>query len=154
MIPWTKTKNPMLEALTWNHYFGALAFGLAAYYIGIVLYYYPTELRSLVSGKARPFNSIPQPEKIQTPSPAESQVLDPFEELEATVAELQGILGKAGNMTDKANLLRQVAQLLSNHPGLREPAYRVAIDNFFLDHVAKHFPFSISAFELEDLWKD
>ncbi|WP_026953583.1 hypothetical protein [Algoriphagus vanfongensis] len=142
----------MLEALTWNHYFSALAFGLTAYYLGIAILYYPQEIRSLISGKTMRFNLISQSEKVQPPHQTESDELDPFEELEITVAELQGILGKAGNMTGKQDLHQQLSHILSNHPGLREPAYRVAILNFLTENIPKNTHFDFNESELQSLW--
>lgn len=142
----------MLEALTWNHYFSALAFGLTAYYLGIAILYYPQEIRSLISGKTMRFNLISQSEKVQPPHQTESDELDPFEELEITVAELQGILGKAGNMTGKQDLYQQLSHILSNHPGLREPAYRVAILNFLAENIPKNTHFDFNESDLQSLW--
>tara|TARA_R110002072_G_scaffold229299_1_gene386549 strand:+ start:25022 stop:25201 length:180 start_codon:yes stop_codon:yes gene_type:complete len=48
----------MLEAITWNTYFSTLAVGIAAYYITILVAFYPQEFRSLLSGR---INKISQP---------------------------------------------------------------------------------------------
>jgi|GEM_PF-2244762 len=146
----------MLEALTWNHYFSTLALGLIAYYIGIAILYYPQEIRSLISGKTMRLNLISKSERVQPQAQTESDESyepDPFEELEITVAELKGILGKAGNMTDPHELYHQLSQVLSNHPGLREPAYRVAIDNFLREHIPKFTPYHFTETELKAIWK-
>lgn len=144
----------MLEAITWNHFFSTLALGLIAYYIGIAILYYPQEIRSLISTKTMRLNLISQSEKVQPQLQTESDELDPFEELEITVAELKGILGKAGNMTDHHQLYNQLGQILSNHPGLREPAFRVAIDNFLREHIPKFTPCHFTEAELKAIWKD
>jgi len=144
----------MLEALTWNHYFSTLAFGLTAYYLGIAILYYPQEIRSLISGKTMRLNFISQSEKVKPQPQTESDELDPFEELEITVAELKGILGKAGKMTDQHQLYHQLGQILSNHPGLREPAFRVAIDNFLREHISKFTSCNFTEAELKAIWKE
>lgn len=152
--PVHQNKNPMLEAITWNHYFSTLALGLTAYYLGIAVLYYPQELRGLISGKAMQFNLNPRQEKERHLSKTGAKEIDPLEELEITVAELKGILGRAGNLTDPYQLLDQLRNALSNHTGLREPAHRVAIYNFLQGHIPKYTPYSFSESELKSLWKE
>ncbi len=142
----------MLEAITWNSYFSTLAISITAYYLIIICIYYRKELRSLVSGKARQFNPTGQQENERQLSRTEPTETDRFEELEITVAELQGILGRAGKMTDKNQLLRQLSQVLSSHPGLRDPAYRVAIGNYLSENIPKLTRHHISESELEAIW--
>ncbi|MDR7132667.1 hypothetical protein J2X69_005041 [Algoriphagus sp. 4150] len=143
----------MLEAITWNQYFSALAVGMSAYYLIIIGLYYPQEFRSLLSGKIKQINNNRQHTVEQEQRRADDNSTDPFEELEATVAELNGILGKAAhNKTSKETLLSQLIQTLSNHPGLREPAYRVAVINFILENAAKHCQINFSESELEESW--
>jgi hypothetical protein len=144
----------MLEAITWNSYFSTLALGITAYYLIIIGLYYPKELRSLISGKSLQFNPSGQQEKERHLSKTETTETDRFEELEITVAELQGILGRAGNMTDKNLLLKQLSQILSNHPGLRDPAYRVAIGNYLSENIPKLTRYNFSESELETLWTE
>jgi len=144
----------MLETITWNSYFSTLAIGFTAYYLIIISIYYPKELRSLVPGNSRQFNPTGQQEKEQHLSRTDPKDPDRFEELEITVAELQGILGKAGTMTDRNQLLGQLRQVLSSHPGLRDPAYRAAIGNYLLKNVPKLTRHIFSESELEKIWND
>ena len=144
----------MLEAITWNTYFSTLAIGITAYYLIIISIYYPKELRSLISGKSMQFNSSGQQEKERHLSRTDSTETDLFEELEITVAELQGILGGAGTMTDKNQLLGQLSQVLSNHPGLRDPAYRVAIGNYLSENIPKLTRLNFRESELEKIWDE
>lgn len=144
----------MLEALTWNHYFSTLAFGLTGYYLGIAILYYPQEIRNLISGRTMGFNLFSQSEKTHAHPPTESEEPEPFEELEITVAELKGILGKAETMTDQHQLYELLGQVLSNHPGLREPAYRVAIENFLKQHIPQYSSYQFTDTELKAIWKE
>lgn len=68
------------------------------------------------------------------------------------VAQLKGILERAGNKTEKTLLLQQINQILSNHPGLREPAYRVAITNFLSENLTKWTGHTLSEEDLSSLW--
>ena len=142
----------MLEAITWNNYFITLAIGITTYYLMIIGLYYPKELRSLISGKSLQFNPTGQQEKERKPSRTDSTEADRFEELELTVAEIQGILGRAENMTDKKLLLKQLSEVLSSHPGLRDPAYRVALSNYLSENIPKQTRHNISESELETIW--
>ncbi|WP_339870249.1 hypothetical protein [uncultured Algoriphagus sp.] len=144
----------MLEAITWNNYFFALAIGIITYYLIIIGLYYPKELRSLISGKSLQFNPPGQQEKERHLSRTDPTETDRFEELELTVAEIQGILGRAGNMTDKKLLLKQLSEVLSNHPGLRDPAYRVAIGNYLSENIPKQTRHNFSESELETIWNE
>lgn len=143
----------MLEAITWNHYFSTLAIGLTLYYLGVAIIYYPKELRSLISGKSWSFMPKPQQEKERHLSRTEHNWIDPYEELEITVAELKGILEKAGTTTAASRLFHSIRQILSNHPGLREPAFRVAITNFLFEHIPKINRLDIQESELNSLWE-
>ncbi|WP_339880980.1 hypothetical protein [uncultured Algoriphagus sp.] len=143
----------MLEAITWNTYFSTLAIAAAAYYIIIIGLYYPQKFRSLFSGRINRISQDRQQEEEQHRRRTDEKSTDHFEELEATVAELNGILGKAGqNRTSKEKLLRQLIHTLSNHTGLQEPAYRVAVINFILEHAEKQCRISFSEAELEEAW--
>lgn len=144
----------MLEAITWNSYFITLAIGMTVYYLIIICIYYPKELSSLISGKLLQFNSSGQQEKEQRLDRTDPTKTDLFEELEITVAELQGILGGAGTMTDKTQMLKQISQVLSNHPGLRDPACRVAIGNYLSENIPKLTHHNISESELEKIWNE
>ncbi len=145
----------MLEAITWNTYFSTLAVSSIAYYLIIVGLYYPKEFRSLLSGRINKFSQARQQEEEQHHRRTDEKPTDHFEELEATVAELNGILGKAGqNRTSKETLLLQLIQTLSNHTGLREPAYRVAVINFILENAVRHCQINFSEEELEEAWAD
>ncbi|TXE13427.1 hypothetical protein [Algoriphagus aquimarinus] len=144
----------MLEAITWNNYFITLAIGITTYYLIIIGLYYPKELRSLISGKSMQFNPSGQQEKERHQSRTDPTKTDLFEELEVTVAELQGTLGRAGNITDKNLMLEQLSQVLSSHPGLRDPAYRVAIGNYLSENIPKVTRHDISESELETLWTE
>ena len=144
----------MLEEITWNSYFSTLTASIIAYYLIIIGLYYPKELRSLISGKSMQFNPTCQQEKERQLSRTDPTDPDRFEELELTVAELQGTLGRAGNMTDKNLLLEQLSQVLSSHPGLRDPAYRVAIGNYLSENIPKLPRQQISESELEKIWDE
>lgn len=144
----------MLEAITWNDYFITLAIGITAYYLILIGLYYPKELRSLISGKSMQFKPTGQQDKERQLSRTDLKETDRFEELEITVAELQGILGRAGNMIDKNHLLEQLRQVLSSHPGLRDPAYRVAIGNYLSENIPKQTRHKISESELETIWTE
>ncbi|MEB2774646.1 hypothetical protein SYJ56_04970 [Algoriphagus sp. D3-2-R+10] len=142
----------MLEAITWNTYFSTLAIGLTAYYLTIIGLYYPQEFRSLLSGKIKQISQNSQHAGEQDRKRTDGYPTDHFEELEATVAELNGILGKAAHMTSKETLLIQLIQLLSSHPGLRAPAYRVAVINFIVENAAKRCRINFSESEIEEAW--
>jgi hypothetical protein len=143
----------MLEAITWTHYFSALAICLTLYYLGFAVYYYPKEIRNLLSGN--PISSSPthQQENEGQRTETGNKGIDPYEELETTVAELKGILIKAGTTTAKEQLFQLLHQLLSNHPGLRAPAFRNAITNFLSEHIPKTNRLPISDSDLELLWE-
>ncbi|SFB50064.1 hypothetical protein [Algoriphagus aquimarinus] len=143
----------MLEAITWNTYFSTLAVGMAAYYIIIIVSYYPQEFRSLLSRRINKISQDRQQEEEQHHRRTDEKPTDHFEELEATVAELNGILGKAGqNRTSKEKLHLQLIQTLSNHTGLREPAYRVAVINFILENAEKQCRINFNETEIEEAW--
>lgn len=140
----------MLEAISWNHYFSTLAIALTAYYLTILSWYFPQKLRRLISGQS--LHLKPNDQQIIEPGSLEEKQMAPFEELELAVEELQGILESARTLTNKPRLFQQLTQCLSNHPGLREPAYRVAIQHFLLENIPKTCRLTVSQSEIETLW--
>lgn len=141
----------MLETITWKEYFAAIGILATAYYLIISIRFYKKEIRALLSGR------IGLPRRVQKDNGElvtdGSKKADPFEELEAVVADLHGILGRAGKGTDKAMLLEQMRPLLSSYTGLREPAYRVAVTNFIITHAEELCGAVFSEEELEEEWR-
>jgi len=143
----------MLEAITWTHYFSAMAICLPLYYLGVAVYYYPKEIRSLLSGNSIKFSPLGLQENQKSQTSTEINRVDLYEELETTVAELNRILKKAGTTTGKKQLFQLLHQSLSNHPRLRDPAFRNAITNFLSEHIPKTNRIPISDSDLDSLWE-
>lgn len=139
----------MLEGITWKEYFAAAGILATVYYTVIAIMYYRKEIRALFSGRFRqPLEGKREAEQVTA-----ARGKDPFEELEAVVAELHGILGRAGKGAGKAILLEQMRPVLSSYTGLREPAYRVAVTNFIITHTEELCGAVFSEEELEEEWR-
>ncbi|WP_192347862.1 hypothetical protein [Algoriphagus sp. Y33] len=139
----------MLEGITWKEYFAAVGILATVYYTVIAVMYYRKEIRALLSGRFRQ----PLEGKREAEQETAAREKDPFEELEAVVAELHGILGRAGKGAGKAMLLEQMRPVLSSYTGLREPAYRVAVTNFIITHAEELCGAVFSEEELEEEWR-
>jgi hypothetical protein len=137
----------MLEEISWKDYMMGIGLGAFAYYTVVLAIYYKNDLRSLLSGKFQM-----QAGKKGKVDRSEEGNKDPMEELEAAVADIRSILEKAGNKAAKSDILHGTAKILQNYPGFREPAYRVAIRNFIIQHADEICRVEFSVEELEEAW--
>lgn len=146
----------MLKGITWTDYFTAAAILAGAWYLVIGLIYYRRELRDLLRGKTKiPFTTrskkmMEEPDDNEEALPGSS-----FEELENTVTDIRhSILEEAGKEANKAALLRQLQNRLANYGGLRQPAFRIALNNFIIQHAENICGVSFSEEELEAAWEE
>ncbi len=142
----------MFKSITWSNYFTAVVILLALWYGIIILVYYRKELFNLLNGKYQ----IPTRKKKQQTSeediPEEGE--HTFEELEGIVTDIRhSIFEKAGNNAGKAELLMQLKARLANYGGLRQPAFRVAINNFIIQHAESICGVVFSEDELNEVWQ-
>jgi len=135
----------LFNGISWGTYLTVLAILVAAYYIIIGALYYKKEFRSLLSGKGKSSKANEQDEEEQGDSL--------FDELEEVVLDIRSnILEQAGKSVGKADLLDQLKERLTTYGGLRNPAFRVAVDNFIIKHAEEICGVVYSEEELEAAW--
>jgi hypothetical protein len=144
----------MFKSITWSNYSIAVVILLALWYGIIVLVYYRKELFNLLNGKYK----IPTRKKIikasddaeDTPEEEEHT----FEELEGIVTDIRhSILEEAGKEVSKDGLLTQLKKRLANYGGLRQPAFRLAVNNFIIQHAESICGVVFSEDELNAAWE-
>jgi len=143
----------MFKSITWSHYATAVAILIALWYGIILLAFYRRELFNLFSGKYK----IPvRKKKQQSIAEAEEETEAPestFEELEGIVTDIRhSILEKAGKTATKEALLSELQSRLANYGGLRQPAFRVAINNFIIQYSESICGVAFSEDELNEAW--
>lgn len=137
----------LFNGISWGTYLTVLVILVAAYYIIIGALYYKKEFRSLLSGKGKSSGTNEKDEEEQ------EQGDSLFDELEEVVLDIRSnILEQAGKSVGKADLLDQLKERLITYGGLRNPAFRVAVDNFIIKHAEEICGVVYSEEELEAAW--
>ncbi|WP_293299839.1 hypothetical protein [Pedobacter sp. UBA4863] len=139
----------MLSNVTWAEYLGAVGVLVVAYYLTIGLKYRKDLTGFIHSLKNRNYNSAEETETIIE----DTEDISSMDELEAVVQDLRyAILERAGKTATKQELLEKFQQRLANYSGLRKPAYRVAINNYLIQHSQELCGVVLSEGELERIW--
>lgn len=138
----------MLEAISWKEYLMGTGIVALGYYAVVISIYYKNDVRTLLSGRF--------PDKAEKKGKvdwSEEGSKDPMEELETVVSDIRSILEGAGKNAGKAEVLDRTSRILQNYSGFREPAYRVAIRNFLIQHSEEICGLEFSDGELEAYWE-
>ena len=138
----------MLEAISWKEYLMGTGIVALGYYAVVIFIYYKNDVRTLLSGRFPD-----QAEKKGKVDWSEEGSKDPMEELETVVSDIRSILEGAGKNAGKAEVLERTSRILQNYSGFREPAYRVAIKNFLIQHSEEICGLEFSDEELEAYWE-
>lgn len=139
----------MLSKFTWSDYLGAMGVLVLIYYVVIAALYYRTEIKNILSGK---FKFRTKNISDGNAAPGELEEAD-FDELEAVVADLKrSTLEQAGLNATKDQLLLQLKQRLASYDGLRRPAFRVAVNNYIIQHSKEICGVAFSERELDAAW--
>jgi hypothetical protein len=139
----------MLNNITWSEYIIAMLVLLFVFYLFVILRYYRAELKQFLSGKGKLHPETGYDPGIQEDYSEDSS----FEKLELLVNELRdAILKKAGTGADRHMLLTQLKKRLSTYQGMQKPAYRIAINNYIIQHAKEICGVVFSEEELEAEW--
>jgi hypothetical protein len=143
----------MFKSITWSNYATAVAIMVALWYAIIIFAYYRKEVFNLISGKYR----LPLKRKKQqavTADEEEPKQDHTFEELEGIVTDIRhSILEVAGKQANKEALFTQLKSRLAFYGGLRQPAFRVAINNFIIQYAESICGVVFSEDELNAAWE-
>lgn len=136
----------MWENITWGTYFSIVATSVLIYYFFIGLICYRQEIyRFIKTGQSRL-----QQQQASAPPAAQTE----YNGLEPVVADLKGILEKAGKGAEKYALLPLLTQRLSSYGGLKHPAFRIALINYIIRNAEGICDITFTEKELEDALKD
>jgi hypothetical protein len=147
----------MLKGITWSNYFTVTAIAIGFWYLVVGLIYYRKEIGNLIKGKYK----MPLKRKIEVVEEEDEIVVvttededEPgFTELEGIVTDIRhSILEEAGNKVSKEALLNQLKARLNNYGGLRQPAFRFALNNFIVQHAESICGVVYSEEELDAAW--
>lgn len=141
----------MLSNISWEAYLMAAGGAMLLYYIviGIRLKMFRKDLLSKLINRQKSGSQNFE----SADGPATQSANSELDELEMVVSDLRyAILDRAGKEADKAVLLQQLQQRLANYAGLRKPAFRVAINNYIVQHAQEICGVAYSVDELNAAW--
>nr|WP_067054229.1 hypothetical protein [Mucilaginibacter sp. L294] len=143
----------MLKSISWTDYFTAVAILAAIWYGIIALAFYRKEISDFLKGKYKfPIRKKANPAEVETNE--DNKEDHSFEELEGIVTDIRhSILEEAGNKANKDELLTQLMNRLANYGGLRQPAFRVALNNFIIQYGESICGVAFSEEELDEAWE-
>lgn len=142
----------MLGKVSWGEFGAVMVILLVLYYLVIGAKYYREEIKKLLGG-GFPKRVTAEKETGGETSTADYGGADSIDELEAVVNDIRyAILDRAGKGASKPELLRQLKARLENYTGLRKPAFRVAINNYIIQHAEEICGVVFSEGELNGAW--
>ncbi|WEK17907.1 MAG: hypothetical protein P0Y49_13980 [Candidatus Pedobacter colombiensis] len=135
----------MLEAITWKTYLTVILLSVLIYYIMIGSIFYRTEIRNFLKRHNQ---------KDDDNDSEGAEHFSSFDQLENVVKDIRhDILEKAGKTASKAELLGQLSERLANYDGLHQPAFRMALNNYIIQHGESICGVVFSEQELEAAWE-
>lgn len=138
----------MLNNISWGTYLTGVITILAIYEAAIVLLFYRTEVIALLQRRSLRAKSSKPVEN----TPPTSQDVEIQDGIDSVVADLRGIIGKAGSALSKPELLGQFSIRLKNYAGLRHPVFLAAINNDIIKQANDLCGISFSIEELNKEW--
>jgi hypothetical protein len=136
----------MLEQITWNNYWTAVAIILVFYYLFIAIVYYRGDIGEQLKKQL-------EARRTDSDEGKEERTYSSFNELEAIVADIKSSLEAAGAEASKEDLLSRIGDILANYNGLDTPAFRVAINNYVIGHTKKICNKEFNEEELDAYWQ-
>lgn len=137
----------MLHNISWSQYIITIGILMLLYYIAIILLYYRDEAIGFI--RKGPTSISPGSNTNTEKATDREEIMDG---LDSTVADLAGILEKAGTTLSRQELLRRLHHRLSSYAGLRHPAFRIAINNYIITHAKNLCKQTFSSEELNTTW--
>ncbi|UOE51344.1 hypothetical protein MTO98_09660 [Mucilaginibacter sp. SMC90] len=145
----------MLKGITWGQYLIAAVAIMLLWYAIIAVLYYRKEIKAIFKGKLKLPVKKEKPEALT--EEREEAYTDPgeaFDELESIAEDIKiSILEKAGKVAGKEELLGKLKERLANYGGLRQPAFRMAMNNFIIQHSEDICGVAFSEHELDEAWQ-
>ena len=156
----------MFEEITWKEYLAFMAIAMITYYTVIGFLFHRNginiNLKRVRKRDAEETGASAAPDEEEDHDEAaeeyayrneEDKRENLFDELEEIVTDIRhSILEKAGKEADKDMLLMQLKSRVANYDGLRQPAYRVALNNFIIHHAESICGIVYSNEELDSAW--
>jgi len=141
----------MLSNVSWSEYVAVIVVLAILYYLVIGIKYFREEIKALFNGKLKKSS---QPAKKGSENLTNQKPVDAsFEELQAVVNDLRyGILDRLGKQANKSHLITLLQDRLAKYEGLNRPAYRVAINNYIIQHAEEICGVAFSEDELNAAW--
>lgn len=134
----------MLSKITWQEYFFIVAVLLVLYYAFIGLKFYRPQIMQVISRKLGD-------QSFFSKQSAEAAV----NELEDVARDLRyAVLERAELPANKAHLLNAICLRLKHYPGMKRPAFRVAINNYIILHAKEICAIEFSEAELNTAWQE
>ncbi|XHR94301.1 hypothetical protein ACFJIV_29110 [Mucilaginibacter sp. UC70_90] len=146
----------MFKSISWKEYAEVLAAAVIVWYIVIgFLYFRKDAIELLRKGRLPKQGNLPgNPAAKEEEDNEDESEEHSFQELEGIVTDIRhSILEEAGTSVSKEALLAQLQTRLAYYGGLRQPAFRTAINNFIVQQAEEINGHSFSDEELDAAWE-
>ena len=145
----------MFESISWYQYLSAIGIIVIVWYTICIILFYRKSIDSILKGELKLKTFLPKKFTHVLNRNAEGPAKGSFDELEKLVWDIKiNILEKAGTEAQKDWLLGQLQSKVANYDGLRQPAYRNALNNFIINHTQTICGLVIREDELEEVWEN
>ena len=148
----------MLSNYSWKEYAAVMGILLFIYYLVIGYLYYWKDIKILIGSRSGSLNRTVSAtsEQVSTDITEVSNLYNEqaIEELERIVLDIKkNILVRAGISAGKEALLSHLKERLANYDGLRQPAYRDAINKFLIENSRELCGVTFHGQELNAAWE-
>ena len=150
----------MFSHISWGQYFETILYALPLYYAYVVVVYYRTELKGLVSGKG--LSACYTGSRPHQPSEHSSEALSVPEKeghysllINSLKDELTAFLLSAGqNEFTKEDTLLSLQHLLQKYPSVNGSPYQADIEQMIMLQCERECSIQLSESEVTYLWRN
>ncbi|WP_281631535.1 hypothetical protein [Flavobacterium luteolum] len=154
----------MVTNISWNSYFAAIIVLLCIWYLILILKFYSTHLKKIISGekaitipllnkanKSLLFDKSPQ----KSNASAISESYDTLEDAqELTLRIVRGIAEILERNLSREECKNYLKMILEEYPYVKISSLRDNITKIIVSECEKHLPFILSYAEADDLWEE
>jgi hypothetical protein len=139
----------MLSYVSWKDYLLAMVILLAVYYVCLGLKYYRDEIKALLRKFPKRFTTGDESQQPNLNAANDAEM----DELEFIINDLRyAIFERAGKHIGKSELFELLKERLADYNGLYKPAFRVALNNFIIQHAKEICGVTYNEDELNSAW--
>lgn len=160
----------MLSGITWTQYFTTIGIGLVIYYLYVAVWYYPEEIKKLLSGQRIRQGAVADDErqlfrKEHAGHDDDDDGYDPLDEDHSESSEFEDVEALVGNLThaveqaSKKKLVvgefkQSLKMAMRERPAVKTSPFRSSINELIVSECGKYGVFTLSEKEIDVLWDE